>query len=141
MPEPDLASINLAPAVRVVPKHFATPTPTPSPSPTAKIAIYADATCTTALSSISWGQVTPGATVDQTLYIRNEGQSAVSLYKSVTNWTPTTLSNYLTLSWNYADQTINPNDVLEVTLFLSVAANTPATSSFGFDTVITATSN
>jgi hypothetical protein len=74
------------------------------------------------------------------LYIRNEGTAAVTLSKSLSNWNPSSLSSYLTLSWNYGNQALNPSTSLAITLSLTVASNTPATSSFGFDTIITAAS-
>jgi outer membrane biosynthesis protein TonB len=117
------------------------PTPTPSPSPAMQIGIYSNPTCTTKLSSISWGQLTPGQTKTMTLYIRNEGTTQVSLTKSLANWNPANLSAYLALNWNYSNQTIAPTANVAVTLSLTVASNTPATTSFGFDTTLTAVSN
>jgi hypothetical protein len=73
-----------------------------------------------------------------TLCIRNEGNLAVTLSKTLANCNPSSLQSYLTLNWNYGGQTIIPSATLAVTLSLTVASNTPATSSFGFDTIITA---
>ena len=82
-----------------------------------------------------------GSTKTITIYVRNEGNQGVVLSKALNNWNPTTLSNYIALSWNYANQVINPSATLTVTLSLNVATNTPATSNFSFDTIITAMSN
>ena len=46
--------------------------------------------------------------------------------------------NYLTTSWNYANQTIGVNRVQQVNLTLAVASNVTATASFSFAVVITA---
>jgi hypothetical protein len=76
-----------------------------------------------------------------TLYIRNEGTTPVTLTKSLANWNPTNLAAYLALNWNYSNQAIVPATNVVVTLSLTVASNTPATNSFGFDTTLTAVSN
>jgi archaellum component FlaG (FlaF/FlaG flagellin family) len=113
-----------------------TPTSTPSPTSSAKFGIYSNPTCTSAVSSISWGQLAPGAVQTLTFYIRNEGTSSITLSKSLANWNPSTLSSYLTLTWNYTSQVLNPSSVLCVKLSLAVAANTPSTTSFSFNTII-----
>jgi hypothetical protein len=142
-PKPS-ASPTSTPTPTPAPTSTPTPTPSPtvssSPSPSVKLVTYSDAACTNALSSINWGQLSLGATTTLTLYVRNEGTTAVTLSKSVTNWNPTSLSSYLTLNWDYNNQAVNPSAVVAVTLSLTIAANAPVTSSFGFDTTITAMS-
>ena len=131
----------LAPAPTLTASTTPTPTVFPSSPSSVKLGTYSNSECTIALSSINWGQLTPGATTALTLYVRNEGTTAITLYKSVANWNPAGLSNYLTLYWNYNNQSINPSASLALTLSLTVADNTPVTNSFGFDTTITATSS
>jgi hypothetical protein len=92
------------------------------------------------MNSINWGQLNPGVTKNLSIWVRNEGTAAIMISKSLSNVSPSTISNYLTLNWNYNSQTLSPSAVLEVTLSLTVAANTPA-ASFGFDTTITAMGN
>jgi hypothetical protein len=94
---------------------------------------------TTKVSSISWGALDPGSNVNKTVYIRNEGNSAVTLALSTSNWNPSTASNYLTLTWNYGGQTINVNSVVQVKFTLSASSSTTGITSFTFDIVITAT--
>jgi hypothetical protein len=91
------------------------------------------------MPAINWGTLTLGATKTVTLYVRNQGTTPVTLSKTTTNLTPTTLTSYLTLNWNYVGQTVNPGAVQSVTVSLTVAANTPATSNFSLDMTITAT--
>jgi hypothetical protein len=122
------------------PSPSTTPTASASPVPSVNLGTYSDAACTHKLSSISWGQLSLGATTTLTLYVRNEGTTAVTLSKSVANWNPTNLSSYLTLNWNYNNQAVSPSAVVAITLSLTIATNAPVTSSFGFNTTITATS-
>jgi hypothetical protein len=120
----------------------ATPTPIPTSSPSlVKLGIYLNSECTTISSSINWGKLTPGVITTLTLYVRNEGTTVVTLHKSISNWNPESLSNYLTLTWNYNDESIKPLTVLAVTLHLTVAHDAPFTENFGFDMSITATSS
>jgi hypothetical protein len=79
-----------------------------------------------------------GTTKTLTVYVRNEGTLSITLNKSLSNWNPTTLSSFLKLDWDYSNQALSPSTILKVVLSMSVAANTPATSSFSFDTTITA---
>jgi len=115
------------------------PTPTPPLQQQASIEIYSNQACTTALTSITWGTITPGSSSTLTLYVWNRGNTPVTLTKSVTDWNPTSLSNYLTLNWDYASQTVPANGTQKVTLTLNVPANTPTAGSFSFNTIITAT--
>ncbi len=116
------------------------PTPTPSVAG-AKIQVYSDSACTVTLSSFSWGSLSPGATRTVSLYVRNEGTVAVTLTKAMTNLSPASLGNFLTLTWNYDGQTLGPQSTLAVTLTLSVAASTPVTPNFGFDTIVSGVGN
>ena len=132
-----------SPTPTSTPKPTPTPTssPSPTPNPSALIGIYSDPACTTTLSSISFGQLTVGATKTITIYVHNQGNQGVTLSKSITNYNPATLSTYLTLTWDYSNQTVSPSATLAVKLSLTVAPNTPATNNFGFSATITATSN
>ncbi len=116
------------------------PTPTPSVAG-AKIQVYSDSDCTVQLSSFSWGSLSPGATRTVSLYVRNEGTVAVTLTKAMTNLSPASLDNFLTLTWNYDGQTLSPQATLAVTLTLSVSASTPVTPNFGFDTIVSGVAN
>jgi hypothetical protein len=122
-----------------------TPSPTPSPSPSAnsavQLGVFSNSACTTGESSISWGQLTPGETSTITLYVLNEGTQPVTLSLSLTNLSPTSLSSYLSLTWNYGGQTLKPSASLAVTLSLAVSATASGTSNFSFNTVITGTSS
>jgi hypothetical protein len=129
------------PTATPTPTSSSTPSPSPTPTPSALIGIYSDTACTTALSAINFGQIAVGETKTITVYLHNQGNQGVTLSKSIANWNPATLSNYLTLTWDYSNQSVNPSATLAVKLSLTVAPNTPVTNSFGFSATITATSN
>lgn len=104
------------------------------------VAAYTDSSCTTLVSSVDWGKIAPGYSSTNTFYIKNEGNSDLTLSLDTKNWNPTTAQNYMTLNWNYAGQTISPNQVIQITLTLLVSQNINGIDSFYFDIVISGTS-
>jgi hypothetical protein len=56
----------------------------------------------------------------------------------MSDFNPSTLSAYLTLSWDYSNQAVSPGATLKITLTLTVSPSTPAMASFSFNTAITA---
>jgi len=104
------------------------------------VAAYRDSACTTPVSNVDWGKIAPGSSSTNTVYVKNEGNSDLTLSLAATNWNPTSAQSYMTLSWNYAGQTIAPNQVIQVTLRLSVSQSISGISNFYFDIVITGAS-
>jgi len=102
------------------------------------VGVYWDAALTNKVSSIDWGVLDPGSNKNVTVYIRNEGNSAVSLTMNIANWNPSTASNYMTLTWNYGGQSINAGAVIQVKLTLLVSASVAGITNFGFDINIVA---
>jgi len=104
------------------------------------IGIYSNAQGTVSLTSIEWGTLTPGGSNSITCYIKNEGSSPVTLAMQTSDWQPISAQNYITLSWNYNAQSISPNQVVQVTLTLSVNPNIQGITNFGFDITIVGSS-
>src|SRR3990170_1817058 len=59
---------------------------------TVGVGVYFDAALTNKVSSIDWGALDLGSNKNVTVYIRNEGNSAVSLTMNPANWVPATTS-------------------------------------------------
>jgi len=104
------------------------------------VGVFWDANCTSEVSSINWGIIEPGSSENVTVYIRNEGDSAVNLTMYASNWNPSNTSNYMVLSWGYAGQVINASEVLQVTFNLAVSTEIQGITSFSFDIVIVGSS-
>ena len=100
------------------------------------VGVYWDNWCTNPLSSIDWGILEPGSIKDVTCYIRNEGNSASTLSMYTSNWNPSDASVYITLSWDYGGQSVNPDEVVQVTFTLSVSASIDGITSFSFEITI-----
>ncbi len=104
------------------------------------VGVYWDNECTSVLYSVDWGVLEPGASKNVTFYIRNELSSVSTLSMYTSNWSPSNASDYLTLSWDYGGQAINPDEVIQVTFTLSVDASIVGITSFSFDITIVGTS-
>jgi len=103
------------------------------------VEVYWDYACTGSVSSINWGKLDPGSTKDVTLYLRNEGNSALILSMSTSNWSPSSAADYMTLGWDYGGQSINADEVVQVTFVLSISASIEGITTFNFDITITGT--
>ena len=100
------------------------------------LGVYWDSACTTATSTLDFGQLEPGASTDFTLYLRNEGNSALTLSMTTDNWVPTNAPDYLTLTWNREGQLVDPDDVMSFVLTLTAAADVQGINSFSLDIII-----
>jgi len=116
-----------------------TPSPPPPPPPpsTVEIGVYLDRECTSEVSAVDVGDVEVGSMENMTVYVRNEGDTAVTLSMGTENWSPPEASSYITLSWDYGGQSISPGEVVPVVLTLSVSEDVSGITSFSFDLVIT----
>jgi hypothetical protein len=100
------------------------------------VRVYWDNSCGDLVGSVDWGLVERGATKNITVYIRNEGSVPVTLSLATDNWGPSNAPDYLSLAWDYGDQGISVDGVVQVTLSLSVSEAIEGITSFSFDIVI-----
>ena len=100
------------------------------------VRVYWDSSCGDPVGSIDWGLVEPGATKNITVYIKNEGSAPVTLSLATDNWSPPNAPDYLSLTWDYGGQVIIVDEVVQLTLSLSVSATIDGITSFSFDIVI-----
>jgi hypothetical protein len=103
------------------------------------VGVYWDQACTNRTLSLDWGPIEPGSNSNTMVYIRNEGNSAVSLWMTTSNWNPTAASGYLTLTWTYTGRILSAGEVIPMELILNVFLTVSGITDFSFDVVITAT--
>lgn len=115
-----------------------TPPPSPPPATSTSFGVYWDQACTNKTSSITWGTLSPGATKQIVLYVQNEGNTPITLYKATTNWNPSNAANFLTLNWDYGNQSLSAGSATKITLTLAISINITTIKDFSFDTTITA---
>lgn len=104
---------------------------------TVGVGAFWDINCTSRVIEIDWGIVEPGYHVNTTIYLGNEGNAPITLSLDAENWSPSNASNYITLSWDYAGQTVDPGAVIKVNVILAVSSNVTGITNFAFDIVIT----
>jgi hypothetical protein len=102
------------------------------------VGIYQYSNCTSPVTSFNWGTLDPGASINKTVYIRNEGNAPAMLSKTQSNWIPSSASSYITLNWNYTGQTLSVSQVLQVKFTLVVSSSISGITNFSFDITITA---
>jgi hypothetical protein len=100
------------------------------------VGVFWDSNCTNTASFIDWGMVEPGSMNNVTVYVRNEGNVAANITLATDNWNPSNASDYLALSWNYDGRQLNPQEVVQVTLTLTVSSSVQGIESFSFDIII-----
>jgi hypothetical protein len=100
--------------------------------------VFSDAGCTQPVGEVDWGVIPQGGSSAVTLYVKNTGNSNVTLSLSTEAWSPSTAQQYLTLSWDYAGVWLLPNQAVKVVLTLNVAQNATGFTDFDFNSVITA---
>ena len=100
------------------------------------IEIYWDKKGTNRVSSIVWGQLEPGTDKNVTLFIMNKDKNQTTLSYHTSNWQPSEIANYLSLTWDYAGQSIDFRETLQVVFTLSVSEDVKTTGNFSFDIII-----
>ena len=98
--------------------------------------IYWDQGCTNRTLSLDWGTIEIGSNKTFTVYIRNEGDSAVCLSMSTSNWAPSAALSYMTLNWNYSGQILSVGQVIPLELILAVSPSLTGITHFNFDVTV-----
>jgi hypothetical protein len=100
------------------------------------VGVYWDEICSNSVSYIDWGIVDPGSQENVAVYVRNEGNVPASILLDTVDWDPPKASSYITLSWDYSGQLVEPDDSIRVTLTLLISPSIQNVASFDFDIVI-----
>jgi hypothetical protein len=103
------------------------------------VGVYGEAACINPVSAVDWGELDPGATMDVTVYIRNEGTVPMTLSMTTDEWVPSEAAADLTLSWNREGSQVNPQAVVQATLTLAVSSSISDVTDFSFEITITGT--
>jgi uncharacterized protein YcnI len=106
----------------------------------ANLGVYSNAGCTTPLTTINWGTITPGATITQTIYIKNTGNGlSLALSMGAASWTPAGANGQITLTWDQAGTRITPGQSVAATLTLTVSSSIADVTNFSVQINITGT--
>ena len=105
---------------------------------TVGVQAYADPELTKEVSAINWGTISPGGYSQTLLYLKITSNVPSNLTLSTARWSPPSVENYLTLTWDYDGTTLNPGQIIAVRLTLTIADAVTGITNFSFDMLITA---
>jgi len=114
-----------------------TPPPPPPPS-SLTLGIYSDSACTTPITDISWGDLQPGGSTHQTVYIKNTGNVAATLSCTFANWVPSGAASYITVVWDKEGAPIAPNESVAATFTLTVSPSITGITTYSVEINISA---
>ena len=100
------------------------------------VGVYWDSDCTNQVTTIDFGLIEPGSTKNVAVFIRNEESSPAMLSLETENWNPSNATDYMSLTWDDAGEVIDVDEVVQVTLSLSVSDTIEEITNFSFDIVI-----
>jgi len=101
--------------------------------------VYWNSNCTTKVTSINWGNMTPGQEKTTTFYIRNEASNQMFLAGIDKNWNPTTAQSHIHFTFDSDDQKIQAGQTKKVTCTLTVSIETTNISNYSFDILLLGT--
>ena len=103
------------------------------------VEVYWDIEGTNVVSEIDWGSIEPNESVIKTVYVKNTGNTAMTLSMTYSGWVPDEAGDDLTLSWDREGVTVDPDAVLAAVLTLSVSDSISGIDGFSFNIVIEGT--
>ncbi len=107
---------------------------------TVNLSVFSDSACTQNLTSINWGQTTPGNNATTTIYIENTSNTQITLSMTTSSWNPSTSNSYMTITWNKEGSTLNVGNTTAAVLTLTVYSNITGITSFSVNIILTGTS-
>ena len=106
----------------------------------ANLGVYSNSACTTLLSNINWGTLTPGEATTQTIYVKNTGSDlSLALSMATNEWTPASVNGPITLIWDKEGTILQPGQSVAATFTLSVSSSIANVTSFSVQITITGT--
>lgn len=100
------------------------------------VGVYWDINCTSPVNYLDWGELKAGSMKNITVFVRNEGSANATLFLNTSNWNPPDASKFITLGWDYDQQLLQPTEIADITLTLTISSATRGLESFKFDVVI-----
>lgn len=82
---------------------------------------------------IDWGTLSPDSYATRLINVRSVGNTNVTLLLNASDWNPENASQFLSLSWNYSNQILEPYQWIPIELTLTVSANITGIKNFSFD--------
>jgi hypothetical protein len=107
---------------------------------TPNLALYSNSACTTSLSTIDWGTITPGNNQTRTVYVKNTGTgTSLTLSISTNTWTPTSANGPITISWDKEGTRIAPGQSTTAVITLTSSSSIVDITTFSVQILISGT--
>lgn len=103
------------------------------------LGVYTDSACTQTCTALTVGNINPGGTATQTIYVKNTGTVSETLTMTTNNWNPGSASSSLTLTWNQQNTILPAGQAVQATLTLTAASNTGSLTTFSCSVTVTGT--
>jgi len=103
------------------------------------VSVFWDEACTNRVTSIDWGAIFPGSSIQKYFYVRSDGTATETLLMSYGNWTPAAASSYFVLTWNCSNYALSAKAVVCANLALAVQPNITGVTDFDFMILVQAT--
>jgi len=100
------------------------------------VGVYSDEACTNLITSINWGIREPGDTETRLVYIKNTGNAPMTISMTVGNWSPSTASTYIGITWNREGTSLSAGASTDATITLEVSSSISGINSFSCDITI-----
>ena len=107
---------------------------------TSSLGVYSDSACTKPLTSIQWGELSPGQSATKQIYVKNTQSVLLVLRLSTNKWTPINANGPLTLTWNRQNTLLSPGQSIGATITLTTSLNATGISSFTVQILLSGTS-
>ena len=109
---------------------------------TPNLALYSNSMCTTILSAIDWGTITPGNNQNRTVYVKNTGTGiSLTLSMSTNNWIPSTADGPITISWDKEGAIIAPGRATAAVITLTSSSSIVDVTNFSVQIMISGTAD
>jgi len=103
------------------------------------VSVYQNSACTIPLSSWNWSLLEPGSSTLKTMYVKNEGNTPMTLNMTTNTWVPSNAPTYVTVTWNRESAVVNAGSNVQANVTLAVSPSITGITSFSFTMVITGT--
>jgi hypothetical protein len=101
------------------------------------VGVYSDSGCTQNLTSLSWGTVRPGESVNRTVYVKNTGNAPITLTMAASGWNPAAANGPITIAWDREGASLTGGQSLSATVALSVSPSISGITDFSVNLIVT----
>jgi hypothetical protein len=100
------------------------------------VEVYWDISGTQNVTSIDWGIPAPGDKVNQTIYVKNTGNSPMNITLTTTGWAPAVATTYMDVIWDQEGASLAAGSTIQAIITLDVSSGITGISDYSFDIVI-----